>query len=92
LCQQVVRQSAVRLISAPRALIAGASSRTIEQHLGVVVMRIVFVEERFGLEQVGGIEAFGEPGVDGGERGACFGAAILPMRASARGNRGAQLP
>src|ERR1700730_17603287 len=51
-----------------------------------------FVEQRLGLLQVGGVEAFGEPAEDGGEEGdRLLRPALLPAQAG-EAHRGAQFP
>jgi len=51
-----------------------------------------FVEQRFGLFQVGGIEAFGKPAINRGEKVVCFGASILVAAEPSEAHSGAQFP
>src|ERR1700737_465975 len=51
-----------------------------------------FVEQRFCLFEIGGVEAFGEPAVDRREQVAGFGAAALVAAEPGEARGGAQFP
>ena len=56
------------------------------------VHRLELLQQRLGRDEIGGVEAFGEPSVDGYEKGARFLAPALTCQKPSEARRRPQLP